>query len=88
MQFTEAFERLGYSVEAQRQDWSAENEHGVCISLWRQEMGIRDGLLWIRPLTDTSMPLTACWATTRPSPLKQVTRCHSVSFAVKPLSSL
>lgn len=47
MQFTEAFERLGYSVEAQRQDWSAENEHGVCISLWRQEMGIRDGLLWM-----------------------------------------
>lgn len=47
MQFTEAFERLGYSVEAQRQDWSAENAEGVCISLWRKEMGIRDGLLWM-----------------------------------------
>jgi hypothetical protein len=47
MQFTEAFERLGYSVEAQRQDWSAENEQGVCISLWQKEMGVRDGLLWM-----------------------------------------
>lgn len=45
MQFTEAFERLGYSVEAQRQHWSA-NERGVCISLCRKEMGVRDGLLW------------------------------------------
>lgn len=47
MQFTEAFKRLGYSVEAQRQDWSAENEQGVCISLWQKEMGVRDGLLWM-----------------------------------------
>lgn len=47
MQFTEAFERLGYSVEAPRQDWSAENERGVCISLWQKEMGVRDGLLWM-----------------------------------------
>lgn len=47
MQFVEAFERLGYSVEAQRQDWSAENERGVCISLWQKEMGVRDGLLWM-----------------------------------------
>ena len=47
MQFTEAFERLGYSVEAQRQDWSAENDQGVCISLWQKEMEVRDGLLWM-----------------------------------------
>jgi hypothetical protein len=47
MQFTEAFERLGYSVEAQRQDWSAENQQGVCISLWQKEMGVRDGRLWM-----------------------------------------
>lgn len=47
MQFTEAFERLGYSVEAQRQDWSAENERGVCMSLWQKEMGVRDGRLWM-----------------------------------------
>lgn len=47
MQFVEAFERLGYSVEVPRQDWSAENDKGVCISLWRKEMGVRDGLLWM-----------------------------------------
>ena len=47
MKFVEAFERLGYSVEAPRQDWSAEKGGGVCISLWRKEMGSRDGLLWM-----------------------------------------
>jgi hypothetical protein len=48
MLFTEAFERMGYRVSAQRQDWSAENERGgVCISLWRKEMGVRGGLPWM-----------------------------------------
>lgn len=47
MQFVEAFEHLGYKVGAPRQDWSAEKAHGVCISLWRKEMGTRDGLLWM-----------------------------------------
>lgn len=47
MQFVEAFETLGYSVEAPRQDWTAEKMDGVCISLWRKEMGIRDGLMWM-----------------------------------------
>src|SRR5690242_640633 len=47
MKFVEAFERLGYAVEVQRQDWSAANENGVCISLWPKEIGHRDGLLWM-----------------------------------------
>jgi hypothetical protein len=47
MQFAEAFERLGYSVEAPRQDWSAQNDRGVCSSLWRKELAVRDGLLWM-----------------------------------------
>ena len=47
MQFVEAFKHLGYKVEAQRQDWSSEKEDGVCISLWKKEMGSRDGLLWM-----------------------------------------
>lgn len=47
MQYVEAFERLGYSVEVPRQDWSAANEHGVCISLWKKEMGLQDGLMWM-----------------------------------------
>lgn len=47
MQFVEAFEHLGYKLEAQRQDWTAANERGVCISLWKKEMGVREGLLWM-----------------------------------------
>jgi hypothetical protein len=47
MKFTEAFRKLGYSVEAQRQDWTAEKADGVCISLWQKEMGKRDGLQWM-----------------------------------------
>jgi hypothetical protein len=47
MQFVEAFEALGYRLKAPRQDWTAEKADGVCISLWRREMGTRDGLLWM-----------------------------------------
>lgn len=47
MQFVEAFERLGYKLDGPRQDWSAEKTDGVCISLWKREMGTRDGLLWM-----------------------------------------
>ena len=47
MQFVEAFEHLGYNVEAPRQDWSAEKEDGICISLWKKEMRTRDGLMWV-----------------------------------------
>jgi hypothetical protein len=46
-QFVEAFKMLGYEVEAPRQDWTAEKADGVCISLWRREMGTREGLLWM-----------------------------------------
>lgn len=38
MQFTEAFRKLGYSVSNIRQDWSAEREDGVCITLWTKEV--------------------------------------------------
>ena len=47
MQFVEAFEALGYSVEVPRQDWSAAKPDGVCISLWKREMGTRGGMLWM-----------------------------------------
>lgn len=47
MKFTEAFEALGYGLDAPRTDWSAENSDGVCISLWKKEMGQRDGLLFM-----------------------------------------
>ena len=51
MQFVEAFEHLGYRVEAPRQDWSAEKDDGICISLWKKEMGSRDGLPLMNTLT-------------------------------------
>jgi hypothetical protein len=47
MSYVKAFKRLGYEIEAPRQDWTAEKPDGVCISLWRKEMGTRDGLLWM-----------------------------------------
>lgn len=37
MQFVEAFNALGYRIENQRQDWSAEKTDGVCLSLWTKE---------------------------------------------------
>lgn len=47
MKFTEAFAALGYELVDFRQDWTAEKNDGVCISLWRREMGTRDGLRWM-----------------------------------------
>ena len=37
MQFVEAFNSLGYQVPNQRQDWSAEKDDGICLSLWTRE---------------------------------------------------
>ena len=48
MKFTEAFEALGYRLDAPRQDWSAEKDGGVCISIWKEELQSRDGLLWLK----------------------------------------
>jgi hypothetical protein len=38
MKYSEAFNRLGYKLDVPRLDWSAANETGVCISLWRSEI--------------------------------------------------
>jgi len=38
MQYSQAFAKLGYTLVAPRQDWSAEREDGVCITLWRSEI--------------------------------------------------
>lgn len=38
MKFTDAFHALGYRVAVPRQDWSAEREDGVCITLWTKEL--------------------------------------------------
>ena len=47
MQYVEAFERMGYSVPAPRQDWTAESDTGICITLWRSELGFRNGKPWV-----------------------------------------
>jgi len=38
MQYVEAFKSLGYDVPNPRQDWSAEKDDGICITLWKCEV--------------------------------------------------
>lgn len=38
MQYSAAFEALGYSLDNVRQDWSAENATGVCVTIWKRQM--------------------------------------------------
>ncbi len=38
MKLKEAFKKLGYDLKIPRQDWSAENETGVCITIWQDEI--------------------------------------------------
>lgn len=56
MKFTEAFKSMDYILDVPRSDWSAENSQGVCISLWKKEMGTRDGSLWMNT-RDHATPL-------------------------------
>jgi hypothetical protein len=42
--YSKAFRALGYRLESVRQDWSAANETGVCLSLWSSEMRWIDGV--------------------------------------------
>lgn len=37
MGFEEAFQSLGYKLVSPRNDWSAEREDGVCLTLWTKE---------------------------------------------------
>ena len=47
MRFTEAFNALGYAVASPRQDWSADKPSGICITLWRKELGFKNGYSWV-----------------------------------------
>lgn len=38
MQYVEAFQKLGYQLANARQDWSAQNEYGVCVTIWTKEL--------------------------------------------------
>lgn len=40
MKYSEAFQTLGYHLAVPRQDWTAINDSGICISLWRE--GVRN----------------------------------------------
>jgi hypothetical protein len=44
MKYSEAFAKLGYKLKSPRQDWSAENSRGVCISIWRKEISYSNGM--------------------------------------------
>jgi hypothetical protein len=46
MQYAEAFKALGYTLLSPRQDWSTANDTGVCLSLWRVELAMRNRLPW------------------------------------------
>lgn len=50
MQYVDAFRKLGYALESQRQDWSAEKSDGVCITIWNKEVN------WT-----ASPPYLDCW---------------------------
>jgi hypothetical protein len=43
MNFSSAFDALGYDLKAPRTDWSAERDNGVCLSLWAKEIKFKDG---------------------------------------------
>lgn len=47
MKYSEAFAALGYQLEIPRQDWSAENDDGVCLSLWQSELKYKNGSAFI-----------------------------------------
>ena len=44
--FVEAFSILGYQLSNHQNDWSAESERGVCITIWEKELGKKDNLPW------------------------------------------
>jgi hypothetical protein len=47
MKYAEAFKSLGYDIESPRQDWSAESQDGVCLSLWQKEIRMTNGAPWL-----------------------------------------
>ncbi len=47
MKYVEAFNALGYQVDAPRADWSAEKADGICITIWNKEKNVSDGLPYL-----------------------------------------
>ena len=42
--YRDSFRQLGYELSSVRQDWSSENDTGVCLSLWSKEMQSERGI--------------------------------------------
>jgi hypothetical protein len=38
MQYSKAFQELGYRLDSPRQDWTAEKDDGVCVTLWKRRI--------------------------------------------------
>jgi hypothetical protein len=54
MKLTEAYKRLGYTLDNHQTDWSAAKPDGIAIAIWQREMGVHDRL----PYFDTrSIPV-------------------------------
>jgi hypothetical protein len=47
VQYSEAFSSLGYRLLSPRQDWTAEKDDGVCITIWQSEMPREPGRPWL-----------------------------------------
>jgi hypothetical protein len=47
VQYSEAFGRLGYKLTSPRQDWTAEKDDGVCVTIWQSEMPHETGRPWL-----------------------------------------
>ena len=47
MEFEEAFKSLGYKLESFRQDWTAERDDGICITIWTKQTKVKDGLPYL-----------------------------------------
>lgn len=47
MKYAEAFRSLGYSLTNIRQDWTAINDTGVCVTMWTEEIKTKNKLLYL-----------------------------------------
>ena len=60
MNYAKAFKSLGYDLQSPRNDWSSENEKGVCVSIRRIQIQMRNRLPYIDTAVN-SIPL-ASWS--------------------------
>lgn len=61
MKFTEAFEALGYKLDNPQNEWSAQSDTGVCITVWQKESGVENGLPFYEHHLDAIHPDPSDW---------------------------